>query len=230
VELSLPYREPMDLIATLAFLGTRAIPGVENYESGRYDRSVRAPGGAARISVCSVAGTLSCTLTLTDPRDAVMVTSLVRRLLDLDSDPNAIDEHLRGDVTLSMLVAHRRGLRSPGAVDRFEMAVRAVVGQQISVRGARTVLGRIAAEYGARAFNGPELLLFPNAATFAAVDPVLLPMPRARGRALLALAEACAAGDLILEPSADRERERARLLALPGIGPWTADYLRMRAG
>ncbi|MGH8959675.1 MAG: DNA-3-methyladenine glycosylase family protein, partial [Jatrophihabitantaceae bacterium] len=123
-------------------------------------------------------------------------------------------------------VAKRPGLRSPGAVDGFELAVRAVVGQQISVSGARTLLGRITAEHGLAVFD--RFRLFPSAEEFAGIDPETLPMPRARARTLLALAEACADGVLSLDPGADRERERATLLALPGVGPWTADYVQLR--
>ncbi len=128
-------------------------------------------------------------------------------------------------------MSKRPGLRAPGAVDGFEMAVRAVVGQQISVRGARTVLGRMTAELGsapaAAALDGWRL--FPSPEQLAALDPATLPMPRARARTLHALAEACASGRLTLDPGCDRDRERAALLALPGIGAWTADYLALRA-
>jgi AraC family transcriptional regulator of adaptative response / DNA-3-methyladenine glycosylase II len=120
-------------------------------------------------------------------------------------------------------------LRSPGAVDGFEMAMRAVVGQQISVTGARTILGRIAADFGAVAFNGEPWLLFPSATDFASTDPAGLPMPRKRAATLHTLAGALASGELALDPGADRAAARTALLALPGIGPWTADYLLMRA-
>lgn len=109
------------------------------------------------------------------------------------------------------------------------MAIRAVVGQQISVTGARTSLGRVAAEHGSGALDGHDLQLFPSPARLAVIDPASLPMPRARARTVLALANACASGELRLDPHADRAREHAALLALPGIGPWTADYIRMRA-
>ena len=117
-------------------------------------------------------------------------------------------------------------MRSPGAADGFETAIRAVVGQQISVSGAHTILGRIAAAHGSPALDG---LLFPSPAQLAAVDPESLPMPRARARTLIAIAAACASGELQLDPGADRDRAHTALLALPGVGPWTADYIRMRA-
>ncbi|PZS28515.1 MAG: AraC family transcriptional regulator, partial [Pseudonocardiales bacterium] len=162
-------------------------------------------------------------------RDLVAVVARVRRLLDLDADPVAVDDVLAGDAALAPLVGKRPGLRSPGAVDGFEMAVRAVIGQQISVRRARTVLGTLAAAYGTSAFDGQAWLAFPSAPEFAATDPAQLAMPRTRAAALHALAAAVASGALTLDPGADRERERAALLAVPGIGPWTADYVRMRA-
>jgi AraC family transcriptional regulator of adaptative response / DNA-3-methyladenine glycosylase II len=133
---------------------------------------------------------------------------------------------LGDDPLLGPLVAARPGLRSPGAADGAELAVRAVVGQQISVAGARTLLGRLAAAHG-----GPHAgsRLFPTSEQLAAIDPEDLPMPRARARTLGALARALCDGELDLRPGADRERVRAGLLAIPGIGPWTADYIALRA-
>jgi AraC family transcriptional regulator of adaptative response / DNA-3-methyladenine glycosylase II len=231
VTVQLAYRAPMDLGATLAFLGRRAIPGVETYDAGRYMRTVRASGGPARITLAEAEGegAVACRVELTDRRDLPMLISRARRLLDLDADQPAVDARLGADPVLGALLAARPGLRSPGAVDGFEMAIRAVVGQQISVSGARTLLGRIAAEHGSRAFDGPAGLLFPSPAKLAAVDPASLPMPRSRAGTVLAIAAARACGDLRLDPDGDRQREHAALLALPGIGPWTADYIRMRA-
>ncbi|HEX3588661.1 MAG TPA: AlkA N-terminal domain-containing protein [Pseudonocardiaceae bacterium] len=229
IVLRLPYRAPMDFTATLRFLGMRAIPGVEQADLDSYMRVVRAPGGPALVTLTAGEGALCCRVGLTDQRDLVLVVSRVRRLLDLDADPSGTDGVLGADPVLGPLVGKLPGLRAPGAVDGFEMAVRAVVGQQISVSGARTVLGRITAEHGEIAFQGKDFRLFPSADQFAEAAPESLPMPRARGRTLLAIAEACATGELTLDPGADRDRERAVLLGLPGIGPWTADYIQMRA-
>lgn len=229
VTLLLACPAPMDLGATLAFLGRRAIPDVETYEGGCYTRIVRACGGPVRISLCAAEGAVACRVELTDRRDLVGMISRAHRLLDLDADQSAVDAQLGDDPVLAPLVAARPGLRSPGAVDGFEMAVRAVVGQQISVNGARTLLGRIAAEYGSRAFEGQATQLFPGPAELAVIDPASLPMPRSRAKTVLTIAEACASGDLSLDPDGDREREHSALLARPGIGPWTADYIRMRA-
>jgi AraC family transcriptional regulator of adaptative response / DNA-3-methyladenine glycosylase II len=226
IVLRLPYRAPLDLDATLAFLGERAIPGVESYDGQTFSRTFRAAGGPALVSLSAGDGAVTCRVSLSDHADLVSVVTRVRRLLDLDADPAAVDAVLAADPVLAALVRKRPGLRAPGAVDGFEMAVRAVIGQQISVRGARTLLGRIARSHG-DAFDAHRL--FPSAERFAAIDAATLPMPRARALTLLALAEACASGELTLDPGADRERERATLLAVPGIGPWTADYLLMRA-
>jgi AraC family transcriptional regulator of adaptative response / DNA-3-methyladenine glycosylase II len=223
VTMRLDHRPPMDLAATLAFLGRRAIPGVETYEDGRYTRLLPTPGGTARITLAAAADrALSCRVELAGTGDLDAVVARVRHMLDLDADPSVIDARLRADPVLAPLVAARPGLRSPGAADGFEMAIRAIVGQQISVRGARTILGRIAAEHGAGG-------LFPRPAQLAAIDPASLPMPRARAATVLAVAGACASGQLSLQPHTDGEREHAALLALPGIGPWTANYIRMRA-
>jgi AraC family transcriptional regulator of adaptative response / DNA-3-methyladenine glycosylase II len=229
IALRLAYRAPMDLAATFDFLGTRAIPGVEEYLDGGYTRVFAAPGGPALVSCSPGDGAISCRVRLTDQRDLVAVVARVRRLLDLDADPVAVDDVLGADPVLATLVAKRPGLRSPGAVDGFEMATRAVIGQQISVAGARTLLGRVAEAHGSVAFDGEPWLLFPSAEAFTTTDPATLPMPRARAATLHAVARALTDGVLSLDPGAERTRERAALLALAGIGPWTADYLRMRA-
>jgi AraC family transcriptional regulator of adaptative response / DNA-3-methyladenine glycosylase II len=225
----LAHAAPMDLAATLGFLGRRAIPGVESYEAGTYTRTIRAPGGPARVGVSAADGGVACEVELMDERDLPVVIARLRRLLDLDAHPSAVDAVLGTDPVLGALVSARPGLRAPAVVDGFELAIRAIVGQQISVSGASTILGRIAAEHGSPVFEGPAWRLFPSAARLAAIDPASLPMPRARARTVVAIAEACAAGDLRLEPEGDRAREHAALLALPGIGPWTADYIAMRA-
>jgi AraC family transcriptional regulator of adaptative response / DNA-3-methyladenine glycosylase II len=154
----------------------------------------------------------------------------VRRLLDLDADPLAVEHVLTADPALAPLVRKRSGLRSPGAVDGFETTARTIVGQQISVAGARKVVARIVREHGTAAFDGEPWMLFPTADRLAQVDPATLPMPRARGRSLVGAAAAFADGSIVLDPGSDLDAVRADLLALPGIGPWTADYLRMRAG
>ena len=168
---------------------------------------------------------------LHDLRDTAAAVERARRLVDADCDPVAVDDQFLGDPVIGPLVRATRGLRVPGQVDGDETAIRTVVGQQVSVTGARTVTGRLVAAYGTPVeTDTPGLThLFPSAATLASVDPEALPMPRARGRALTGLAAALAAGDVALDRGADRDDVRAALVALPGIGPWTADYVAMRA-
>lgn len=226
----LPYREPMQLAGVLDFLGAHAVDGLESYRDGTYTRVLAAPHGPALVEISAEPGgaVVRCRARLTDTRDLVPVVTRVRRLLDLDADPVAVDTVLGADEYLQPLIGKRPGLRSPGSVDGYETAVRTIVGQQISLRGARTVLGRIVAEHGGRVFDG-AWVLFPEAPTLADVDPQRLPMPKARGRSVVALANAVAHRSLALDPGADRDAVRADLVALPGVGPWTADYLCMRA-
>ena len=230
IELRLAYRPPMQLSQTLHFLGDRTIAGVETFDGTSFSRTLRLPHGTGLVSLRPAADFVRATLRLTDHRDLAAAVARVRRLLDLDADPVAIDEGLARIPALADLVAIRPGLRSPGAVDGFEMAVRAIVGQQISVAGARTVLARLVAEYGDAPFESdPQWRLFPTPARIASLEPTALPMPRARGRTVIAVASAMARGDLVLDGGSDRRESRAALIQLPGIGGWTADYLLMRA-
>jgi AraC family transcriptional regulator of adaptative response / DNA-3-methyladenine glycosylase II len=227
LDLRLPYRAPMDLHATLEYLAARAIPGVEAFDGTTLRRTLRLPGGPALVALSDGGGHVRCQLRLTDQRDLISAVARIRQLLDLDADPVAVDALLDVDPQLAPLVGKHPGLRSPGAVDGFELAVRAIVGQQISVAGARTVLGRLAADLGEPVFD--EWRLFPAAASFASAEPRILPMPRKRAATLYTVAAAMANGDVVLDPGADRPATRAALLALPGVGPWTADYVMMRA-
>jgi AraC family transcriptional regulator of adaptative response / DNA-3-methyladenine glycosylase II len=218
----------MDASATLDFLAARAIPGVEEMVDGVYSRVLTAPGGPALVSITAGTAALTCAVRLSDHRDLVAVVGRVRRLLDLDADPVAVDAVLEADPLLAALVRKRPGLRSPGAVDGFELAVRAIVGQQIAVTSARTVLGRIVARWGQPAFEGEAWRTFPRAEHLLA-DDAGLPMPAARAATVRAVAAALVDGRLTLDPGADRDAEYAALRALPGIGAWTAGYVRMRA-
>jgi AraC family transcriptional regulator of adaptative response / DNA-3-methyladenine glycosylase II len=227
IELRLPYRPPMRLADTLAFLGHRAIPGLESLADHAFTRTVPLPHGHGLVTLTPGDGFVRARLQLTDHRDLAAAVARIRRLLDLDADPVAVDAVLGQQPSLRHLVKERPGLRSVGTVDGFEMAVRAVVGQQVSVAGARTILGRLVSQTGAIAFDSWRL--FPTPEVIAAIDPATLPMPRARGRTIVSLAEAMASRALVLDAGAERFDTRAALLALPGVGPWTADYLLMRA-
>jgi AraC family transcriptional regulator of adaptative response / DNA-3-methyladenine glycosylase II len=228
ITLRLPYREPIDLSWTLDFLGAHAVLGLESYIGGTFTRILSAPGGPALVSMTPGDGAVTCRVRLHDTRDLVTVVARVRRLLDLDADPAAVDDALGADPVLAPLISKRPGMRAPGSVDGYETAIRTIVGQQISLGGARTVLARIVAEHGRVAFDGEPWLVFPSPGALAALDPASLPMPRARGRSVHAVATAFADGSLHLDAGVDRDAVRAQLLALSGVGPWTADYLAMR--
>ncbi|CAA9242631.1 MAG: Methylphosphotriester-DNA--protein-cysteine S-methyltransferase (EC / DNA-3-methyladenine glycosylase II [uncultured Acidimicrobiales bacterium] len=231
ITLRLAARQPLDAGAVLSFLGARAVPGVEEVVEGAYRRVLPLPRGPGTVSLHDGGDHVSCTLRLTDVADLAAAVSRCRRLLDLDADPVAVDEHLGADPVLGPLVREAPGTRVPGHVDGAELAVRAVLGQQVSVAGARTLAARLVRSHGERlaAPDGGLTHLFPTPAALAAMDPAELAMPRARARALLGLARALDDGDVALDGGADRAATEAALLALPGIGPWTASYIALRA-
>ena len=262
VKLRLACREPFDGRSLLGFLGARAIPGVEELSQGRYARTVRVPGGSGIIELVPPpaprdggegqggrgghrgrAGRHRQTgeaqvllrVRLTSLRGIGQVVSRCRQLFDLDADPQAIAAALAADEALAPLVAARPGLRVPGAYDGFELAVRAVIGQQVSVRGASTLTGRLAARHGTRLDGaagpaGPLSVLFPRPAGLADADLAGLGLTTARQATLRALAAACAAGRQSLDPGTDPEETAARLAELPGVGPWTVAYVLLRTG
>lgn len=225
-------REPFEGAGLLHFLAVRAVPGVEATGEDWFERSLRLPHGPGVVHVDVTAAPVRCRFTLADARDLAPAVERTRRLLDADCDPVAVDTALAEDDALRPLVQRRPGIRVPGHVDGAEIAVRAVLGQQVSVAAARTHAGRLVQEHGdPLGLDGHHEVthLFPTSERLAALDPEQLPMPRARGRALTGLAAAIAEGRVRLDRSADRASVRAALLALPGIGPWTADYVAMRA-
>jgi AraC family transcriptional regulator of adaptative response / DNA-3-methyladenine glycosylase II len=232
ISLRLPYLDPFPAEALFGFLADRAIPGVEEGDTEHYRRALSLQWGAGVATVSRDGpGALRCSLQLDDLRDLTLAVRRLRQLFDLDCDPDAVTEVLTGDRLLGAAVAARPGLRVPGHVDGNELAVRAVLGQQVSVSAARTLAGRLALLHGRalRAPVGTVLREFPTAGVIAGLDVGELPMPGARGRALISLAEMLADGNLVLDPCADRDAVSSRLLALPGIGPWTVAYVRMRA-
>jgi AraC family transcriptional regulator, regulatory protein of adaptative response / DNA-3-methyladenine glycosylase II len=229
--LRLPFRAPLDGGALLGWLAARAVPGVEEVDGDVYRRSLRLPRGPGVVELAFERDCVRCLLWLDDLRDLTPAVQRCRRLLDLDADPGAVAEHLGADALVGPLVRAAPGLRVPGTVDGAELAVRAVLGQQVSVPAARTGAGRLVAEHGEALARprGAVTALFPAAAALAALDPARLPMPRARAEALVALCRALADGELRLDAGADRVEARRALMALPGIGPWTAGYVAMRA-
>jgi AraC family transcriptional regulator, regulatory protein of adaptative response / DNA-3-methyladenine glycosylase II len=229
--LRLPFRAPLDGGALLGWLAARAVPGVEEVDGDVYRRSLRLPRGPGVVELAFERDCVRCLLWLDDLRDLTPAVQRCRRLLDLDADPGAVAEHLGADALVGPLVRAAPGLRVPGTVDGAELAVRAVLGQQVSVPAARTGAGRLVAEHGEALARprGAVTALFPAAAALAALDPARLPMPRARAEALVALCRALADGELRLDAGADRVEARRALMALPGIGPWTAGYVATRA-
>jgi AraC family transcriptional regulator of adaptative response / DNA-3-methyladenine glycosylase II len=222
--MELPATLPLHAASLLAFFAARAVPGVEAVDATTYRRSVRLPHGPGVIALELGEGRPLWRLERGDPLDEDAAGELCRTLLDADADPAAVDAALAADPLLAELVADAPGRRVPGCVDAAEIAVRAVLGQQVSVAAARTQAGRLTERAGEPLPEpaGAVTHLFPAPEALAALDAETLPMPRARGRALTAMAAAFADG---LDP-----RDRDAFLALKGIGPWTADYVAMRCG
>jgi AraC family transcriptional regulator, regulatory protein of adaptative response / DNA-3-methyladenine glycosylase II len=232
IALRLPYRAPIELEALFAFFATRAIAGIEEATAeGAYRRTLRLPHGTAIAELSPGDGCVQCSLRLADVRDLGVAVARCRRLLDLDADPVAVRAALGGDPLLAPLVAQRPGLRVPGCVDGTEIVVRAILGQQISVSAARTHAARIVERHGEplAAPDGSLTRVFPSAAALAAADDDVLAMPQRRRDTLRGVCAAVRDGLLELDAGADRERTRRDLLALPGIGPWTVEYVAMRA-
>jgi len=229
VTLRLAHRAPYHWGAMLGFLAGRALPGVEQVEDGEYRRTFSLDGAAGAVAVRAGprGDHLLARIRLSRVSALPAVVGRLRRLLDLDADAPAIDAHLGTDPALAPLVRARPGLRVPGAWEPFELAVRAVVGQQISVAAARTIAGRIAATAGERLPDGG--LAFPTAERLAAAPLDGLGLTRARAASLSALARAIAADPRLLEPRGTLDEMLERLEALPGVGRWTAQYVAMRA-
>ncbi|HEV8066073.1 MAG TPA: AlkA N-terminal domain-containing protein [Acidimicrobiales bacterium] len=232
LSLRLAYRPPFPAGALFGFLATRAVPGVEEGDGSFYRRALRLPHGGGVVTVrAGQAGTLTASFQLDDLRDLTLAVRRLRQMFDLDSEPDAVAAVLAADAFLAPAVSACPGLRVPGHVDGDEMAVRAVLGQQVSVAGARTLAARLAEEHGEplRRPTGTIERLFPSSEVLAGLDPADLPMPTSRARGLIRLCELLASGELALDPGADRDDVSAKLLSVPGVGPWTVAYLRMRA-
>ena len=230
--LRLVHREPYAAADLLGFLAMRAVAGLEDASDPLvYRRVLSTQHGPAVVALEPGRGHVTARLRLPDLADLGGVVARLRRLLDLDADPTAVDAVLATDPAMAPLVDARPGLRMPGAVDGFELGVRAILGQQVSVAGARTLAGRIVAAYG-EALDEPDGTLrqaFPSAEVLAEADLAGLGLTGGRVRALHVFAAEVASGRLPLDAGADRSDTAARLLALPGVGPWTAQYIAMRA-
>lgn len=236
VRLKLAYRPPLDWPALLRFLGARGAAGVEAVQDGHYMRSLRLNGHVGWIVVGQVARESALSVDMAASLLPVLTPLLARLrcLFDLDANPLAIDEYLARDPRLRPGVVRRPGLRVPGAFDGFELALRAVLGQQVSVKGATTLYGRFAQAYSEPVVTPFPLLSLagPTAERIAAAEVAqiaALGLPRRRAETVLALARAVACEGLQLEPGAPLDATIKQLRALPGIGDWTAQYVAMRA-
>jgi AraC family transcriptional regulator, regulatory protein of adaptative response / DNA-3-methyladenine glycosylase II len=232
IPLRLPFRIPFDTNGMLHFLGTRAVAGVETFDGGTYRRTLRLPHGAGVVALSDGGDHVRCVLRLENVRDLGSAVQRCRSLLDLDADPVAVTDVLGTDPLLGALVRRSPGRRVPGSVDGAELAFRAVLGQRVSVAGARTLAGRLVARCGEPL---PETLaaepthLFPGPHAVAGAALEGLGVPSARRETLRTLARALSGGGIVLDAGSEREEVERRLLELRGIGPWTASYIAMRA-
>ncbi|GAQ63848.1 AlkA N-terminal domain-containing protein [Streptomyces scabiei] len=231
LSLRLPFRAPLNPDNLFGHLAATAVPGVEEWRDGAYRRTLRLPYGHGIVGLTPRPDHIACRLTLGDLRDLPVAISRCRRMLDLDADPVAVDEQLRTDPVLAPLVDKAPGRRVPRTVDEAEFAVRAVLGQQVSTAAARTHAARLVLAHG-EPVDDPEgglTHLFPSPDALAAVDPEALAMPGTRRTTFTTLVRRLVDGELHLGVDSDWAETRARLLALPGFGPWTVEVIAMRA-
>jgi AraC family transcriptional regulator, regulatory protein of adaptative response / DNA-3-methyladenine glycosylase II len=226
----LPFRAPLCPDNLFGHLAAAAVPGVEEWRDGAYRRTLRLPHGAGIAALRPMSDHIACQLRLSDFRDLSIAVNRCRRLLDLDADPVAVDELLSADPLLAPLVEKNPGRRVPRTVDAAELAVRAVLGQQVSTAAARTLAARLCAAHGQPVADpaGGLTHLFPDAAALAELDPAALAMPQTRRNTLTGLVRGLAGGEIDLSLGGDWDRARAQLAALPGFGPWTVEIIAMR--
>ncbi len=228
LQLRLSFRRPLSPQNLFGHLAATAIPGVEEIHGGAYRRTLRLPHGHGIVALAPHPDHISCRLRLTDLRDLSAAIARCRWLLDLDADPEAVDEQLARDLSLRPLIARAPGRRVPRSVEGSEMAIRAVLGQQISTAAARTHAAKLAARYG-QPVPDPEgglTRLFPTPAELSGAE---LALPAGRARTLGALLDALAGDELDLTPASDPGETLHRLQSLPGVGPWTREMIAMRA-
>ncbi|WP_347908609.1 DNA-3-methyladenine glycosylase [Pseudomonas grandcourensis] len=229
MRLLLAYQPPYDWPALLGFLSARAIVGLETVVEGVYSRSIDVHGVHGTFSIRPVASD-ALELNLDFPEAAAVpeIVARVRRMFDLDADLSTIHRHLTVDPLMARLIAERPGLRVPGAWDGLELAIRAVLGQQITVVAAIRLAGKLVAQYGTPLSSAlPGVThVFPQARVLADADLAALGMPKSRGRTLSGVAQELLDDPRLFEPG--REGGVARLLALHGIGDWTAQYIALR--
>ncbi len=230
----LDYRPPLDWASMLEFLRMRAIPGVEDVNALVYRRTIAMDGACGAIAVRKVAqkDTLELQIRFPDPRALLRIVERVKGIFDLRADPVLIEKDLRKDPWLRPLLSEFPGLRVPGCWDGFEMAVRAILGQQVSVKGASTLAGRLAREFGSPAervfFSGAVLFPKPESVAEARIERIGLPERRAE--AIRELARAVLEGRVLLDGSLSPKELEQQMVRIAGVGPWTAQYVAMRLG
>ena len=233
LEVRLAYRPPLDWPALLGFLALRATPGVEVVDGESYRRTMAVGGEPAVVEVRADpdAPVLRMRVWLERYEALMRLVERARRVFDLSADPLQITTELARDAALAGRIAARPGLRIPGAWDGFELTVRAILGQQVTVGGATTLAGRLVERFGTpiETSVGGLTHLFPAADALADAEVETIGLPRARATTIRALAAAVADGTLVLDGSGDVSETIERLRTIPGIGPWTADYVAMRA-
>ncbi len=231
--LRLAYREPLASPAVFAYLAGRATPGVESVEPGLYRRTVDVGGAKGAVEIrADESGGLHLNARLDSVAALGAVVRRARHVFDLDADPHAISTHLARDPKLRALVNDQPGLRVPGAFDGFEVAVRAILGQQVSVKAATTLAGRLAARFGDPVAVAPFSWLerrFPTAQALADAPVSEIGLSQRRAATITLLARHVATGSIVLDGTADLDETKAKLLELPGLGPWTVSYIAMRA-
>jgi len=231
--LTLPYHAPYRWHDVEAFLAPRAVPGVESFEGGTYRRSFTAGESAGVVEVRPAAGRNALEMRLPPiPSAEILATAArVRRLFDVDADVATIGAHLSRDRTLRADVRRAPGLRVPGCWDPFEIAVRGILGQQVTIAAATTLVGRLVRALGRplEEPSGAVTHLFPSPAAVAEADLSGLGVPRARSAALSAFARACARGEIDWSAADGLDAFVRKLTSIDGIGPWTAHYVAMRA-
>jgi AraC family transcriptional regulator of adaptative response / DNA-3-methyladenine glycosylase II len=229
--LLLPYQPPYDWPAMLDFLQRRAIPGIERVEDGWYSRTIQLDGVQGIVSIRPAGGNaLRARIRIPTLSTLPVIIARLRRVFDLAADPLPISAHLATDPVLAPLVAKRPGLRVPGAWDGFELAIRAVLGQQITVAGAVRLAGRLVAAHG-EPMTAPDRDLthvFPGPDVLAVADLTALGMPRSRAATLSAVAAAVMADSDLFGAHLGLDESLQRLLSIRGVGEWTAQYIAMR--
>ncbi|GGF31083.1 hypothetical protein GCM10010922_02650 [Microbacterium sorbitolivorans] len=228
VTLALPYRPPLNFHHLLRFYRARAVAGVEHVDEASYTRTLSLPHGPAIATVRDGDGSVSLELRHAHADDVPVAVARVRKMLGLDVDSSVIDGALGVHPALAAAVRADPGIRLPGSVDPHETVFRAIVGQQITVKSATSMLAGMAAAMPALGFEGPVNRLFPSAAVMAGDGQRAFRGPESRRRSLRLVAEALERDPALIDPGAGEDAVYAALLAFPGIGPWTASYATMR--